>query len=640
VDTREIRLLQAAPAPLAGAATCLAGAAQAALVALGDDRGEVIVLDAAGRTVLGARLPAAALGLALAHDGSVLAMLDRGGRLRVVTDRGRVLFDATHDGATRICMAPVGDCYHVVHGRQCRVEVLNGTGRPIRSFEIPAGVIGYAVDGPDGGAAMITRDGTLVRMTGWGKQIWARDLAHPAAGLALDAGGTFLSVALQHRGAQNFLPGDGMAFGGAQLASPVRCVAVAGRHLLLGGRDGTVSLHSRSGERVAALRFESPPADVHVNEEATLLAARLEDGSVRLLRLDEMGAWLPHQDVDGDARPLVRHPLRKPRWLPRAAWIALSPDGGTVAATTDEGRLRLLDARGETQEETSFEGTLLGLRAYDDGSALLVTSRHARGLGQAGENFSCTFPLAPAGAHLPPAGDTFATHDEFGGIVLHDRRSGAQLLHAPADPGSATQRVLAYGRHLIGQRSEGRFDIVSEGAASSFSVPLAGGAAPRLVAATAAGPVVARGHELLGFGWNGEPAWQHGLPGLAGNVLQASSGAILVRGDFGIALLHPDGRPYGHPLRTQGRPIALVGEPDDPILVLRDGRRLVVVTAAGRPLWRHGLRVEPEAVVASDDGRRLAALVANDLVLLEDPARHIPPGPAPAPADGDSVAAS
>jgi hypothetical protein len=619
MHSASLRLVSLGSAPLAGTATSLARAALAGYVVAGDDRGEVGVWNADGSPVMGWSMPAAVVCVDATPDGSQIAALDKTGRLRVVGGSGKVLFDQALPDGDLIRIAPAGDCYHVVTAECRRVDVLNAHGRPIREFEIPAGIVGYVVDPRDGAAVMIDRDGLMLRMTGWGSQVWAHEIHGSPAALSMDAEGTLFSVALHRRGAENFRPKDGARFGGFDEGVQVRCVSLGQKHALLGSRDGTLALIRRNGEESHGLELNGTPIQCVVADDGASGAVRLGQGGIVFVRLVDSNAPSPTaarvQTPDGPR--LVWHRACAPRMHSGGAkLVSIRPDGLAVAALRDPHTVVVHDVAGDVVEEHTFEGNPLALRLYSDGTGLLVTSRQIVPLAAGPDAAVSSVALEPLEAHLPAGQHFYALLEEFGGIRVNDRRTGEEAFHSPSDPDDPPRSVRCFGTTVVAQHTGGRFRLHSPIGSSPFQVDGPPGVQAQLAGALPTGCVIVAGASVRLHGWNGEELWSRSLPGFVNRTLTGRRGTLFVGGAFGVAVFDAEGQALLRPTRTKGRVAGLLERGTDPIIVLVDGRRVVLVRTSGRPLWHHTFEDEVAALDASGAGGSVAALLGSRVALV------------------------
>ena len=224
-----------------------------------------------------------------------------------------------------------------------------------------------------------------------------------------------------------FWNGDGKALQQFQSPAPVLALAAApdGSRLIMGGADNVVRLFEVSGgnalkELFAFKGHSGPVNDVAIMADGRLVSASA-DGSVRV--------WtVPAKAGEKPADPLIltgaKGPLRA---------LALTPDGATIAAAGDDGKVHLWAAGdGKPPKVIDAPGVpVLSLAVDPEGKSVLAGSADntARRIDLTTGDVKMTF-----GGHLGPVhsvafrGALIATAGGEGGVKVWDATTGQGVI--------------------------------------------------------------------------------------------------------------------------------------------------------------------------------------------------------------------
>jgi hypothetical protein len=605
---------------LPGRATCLARAAAAGHVAAGDDRGEVGLWAADGERLARFRLASAAVCVDIDPEGRRLVAASAGGEVLFLAAAGKQPLRCAARRGVVALVDGAGEGFLLVDPRTGEGEVRDRTGALVRKFAVPGPCSGIAAVPRAHGVLAAKADGVLARVADGGRLAWGGDFGRPTAGVCCDPRGRRAAIALVARGVELRSMTTGAALRTIDVAHPVTCVADAGDRIALGCADGVVAVVTPHGDLVAEARVGTRVLGVGLCAADRTVFALLADGTVRALGAE---SGPEATDASGAPGPTLRHPIDAAAERASGVRLVVAPDGSRVAASVGGAEVVVARREGGDPVRVVVEGHVLDLAFRPDGDLVVATTREVRLVRTDGDARLRAFAPEVRTASFGPGGAVLAYFDEVGDVRLEAAETGRILVRARlcaaegavalfAAPAALAVRTLRQELRTFGGGLERRIRL--EGA----SMPATG---------TRDGPVVARGPEVESFDWSGRSRWIHRMRGDAATLSPVADGAVVAAREGEAIVVARDGVvPVSTSLPPGDLADAVLPRAGAPVLLLRDGRRLVAVGRAGRAAATVILERRP-IVARLLPGGGLAAVVPGALVVLPTAAERDTPGP-------------
>lgn len=607
VDPRPARLVSIGMLALPGSVRAIGMATACGSVLAGDDRGEAGVWDRDGTRRGAVRFRSPVASVDADPDGTRVAFVAESGEAAIL--RQRSCERRRLEPGDRLLLDRAGTGAFVLSARRSAVDVLDAAGRVQRSFEVPGPVAGAAALPRTGGLFTVSRHGVAGRFTPWGALAWGGDWKRYAAGVATDPEGTALAVALCAHGAALHHPSSGAQLASFDLGRSIEYVALSATQVALGSADGRVAVYARGGGLVAEGKAPSRLEDLALAPDGTLVA-RLADGTARL--------WRPVSD-DAPAEPpavpssLVFHRRLAAARGPKApVRVAVAADGSAAAVSGAGRRVTLFDAAGGVTAEAAYEGDLLAL-AVVAGHAVAVSTTEIRRIGRDADEKVRHFAAEQRRALFDGTASVLATGDEVGGVRLFDAVTGREMRNGISGLGDGLERVACCANGAAFQTRRGRILAVGDGWDRLLPEHAAARGA-RLAAATPGAIVLASDVRVRCLAWDGTPRWDAPTGASRSHVAALADGRVLVVRPRSLRVLAADGA-----ATETGRPegeLAAVGGGAAPVLVWKDGRRVVAAAVDGTLSVAHTCDAEVLGVAASAGGAALAVATPGALTVL------------------------
>jgi len=503
---------------------------------LGDDRGLLLVVDAAGGVTAEHPFPAPVHDIAVLADSIAVAC---GEGDVVLLDAGRVKFRFSAEVAIRtVAIGPQAD-YLLALDRDGQGVFLNRYGREMNPMRVDGGVASLAIVPRNGQIMTVSREGLVTASASWGKPLWHVDLRRAAGRITTDDNGKMILVPVNTYGVEA-LTGTGASIGAYDVGEPAIAAACSG--------DGETILLATSTQRLVLMRkdasvvssdvFPSPVEGIEVSKDGTRALVSTGSGYAHLMALTMRGEGplLELTEEAPAARPQYRLKRRvfSPYSMVVRTRLDFAPDSSFVAVGGDRRKVQALDLDGNVLATRRYGGTLLDLKVTPEGDIRVFASQSVFRFRPEEDGSIPEWVGASDLSQVLVRDDGGAlglTDDGFVVGFAPERGNGQRLFPAP-DPD--THGLLACDDAIALARKSGLIRVLDlKGEPLGESGPWA--AEPAMIAAQDGIGFLAAVRKLLVLiGPDGEERWRKHLPAPARSGL-AVPGAFLVIDDTGTA---------------------------------------------------------------------------------------------------------
>jgi len=590
---------------------------------LGDDRGLLLVVDAAGEVTSEHPFPAPIHDVAVLGDTIAVAA---GEDEVILLDAGRVKFRFSSEGPVRrVALGPQAD-YLLAMGPAGDGVFLNRYGREMKSMRVEGGVASLAIVPRNGQIMTANREGLVTASASWGKPLWHVDLRRSAGDIATDRNGRMVLIPVMSFGVEA-LTGTGASIGAYDVGEPAIAAACSG--------DGETILLATSTQRLVLLRkdasvvssdvFPSPIQAVAVSSDGRRALVTTGSGYAHLMALGMRGEG-PLLELTENA-PAARAQYRlckrvfSPYSMVLRTCLSFAPDSAFLVIGGDRRKVQVLDLDGNVIATRRYGGTLLDLTVTGDGDVRVFASQSVFRF-RSDEDGSIPEWVGVSDLSqviVRPDGGALGLTDDGFIVAFSPERGNGRRLFPVSDPD--TRGILTCDDAIALSHRSGLIRVLDlEGNPRGEWGPWA--AEPDLIAAQdGVGFLMAIRKLLILIGSDGEERWRHHLPASARTGL-AVPGAFVVIDETGTA----------HVVTASGviRPAFSVGSarvtayPDageGPGFLLTSDCMLTRVRPNGEPAFRFRTPDTISFVRSSPDGLYAGVFSGVDLYvfpLIED----------------------
>jgi hypothetical protein len=310
---------------------------------IADSGGGVCMLDRTGKEVMRVKLPHPAYDLEVTSRAEYIALLCEDKKLRVINNRGEILWDADVDSeASAVDLSSRAGLVAVGSARK-RLQLFRLDGEPRLDKKLDFTVFDLVFAPGVSGLAAVSTTGDLGFFEYDGRMRWKVSIGRRCRGIDVSERGRFIILPVYESGIKAYNL-DGGYIGEYDVLAEVICASInaSGKLIFLADQKNRLILLSKNAEVIWNMDLEKPVLSLNTDDTGALCLALVEGGEVIFLELvAEETPYFDFLEFPSDSKELDAKLLWKKDFrliLPRFDNIQtdISPDGGYITVMGDK----------------------------------------------------------------------------------------------------------------------------------------------------------------------------------------------------------------------------------------------------------------------------------------------------------------